>query len=121
MRDAKTSLVILLVGILMALPLGFPKAESLDSLLKQGYRVMSDEEFMAWYCKEHPDDTLCVKVRPNAKLAVLEVDSDGGGDNGGNNKGNDFHGRGAQGKGHGKDTGRGHDPGHSNGQGHDYN
>lgn len=86
MRSVKTLVAAFLVGSLVVIPLKFPSASS-DFLLRwdnygklilpEGYRRMSDEEFMAWFCENFPDRCILNKFgipQPNE-----EFSGDGGG------------------------------------------
>lgn len=64
MRNVKKLMGIVLVGLLTVIPLGFPSASSELSLrwdsdgrviLPDGYKRLTDEEFLSWYCSTYPD------------------------------------------------------------------
>ena len=116
MRGVLKALSIALVVLLVVAPLGYSKSKSLEQLISEGYRVMTDAEFWAMYCADNPGDERC----PRPKFSKKVVAYIGNGDNG-QHSGNSNHGVGSQGKGQGLDHGRGHDPGHSSGGGHNYN
>jgi hypothetical protein len=85
-RSVKKFLGIILVGLLTVIPLGFPSASSVVSMqwddsgkliLPDGYRMMSDTEYMAWYCQEYPDDC---EMRMQAARTQADINpGDGGG------------------------------------------
>lgn len=86
MRSVKTLVAAFLVGSLVVIPLRFPSASS-DILLRwdnygklilpEGYRTMTDEEFMTWFCETFPER--CIMY----KLDVSQPDKGFPGDGGG--------------------------------------
>jgi hypothetical protein len=104
-----------MICILMAISSQATAAESLDDLIKKGYRVMSDSEFWSWYCFQNPEDKRCVERLAYRTLPKYKVVANVG-DDPGINPGKGQHGVGSQDKGQGLDKGRGHD--HGRGKGH---
>ena len=86
MRSVKTLVAAFLVGSLVVIPLKFPSASS-DFLLRwdnhgklilpDGYRTLTDKEFMEWFCKEFPDR--CIIQKRSLTQPDESYPGDGGG------------------------------------------